>query len=65
MEAHLRELRALKRYKEADRLKEEVGHLKTRLSELQAENGRLKKELLLNMNAKQEANQLREALKQA
>jgi len=53
MEVHLKELKALKRYKEAERLKEEVGQLKTRLSELQAENGRLKKELILNTSVKQ------------
>jgi hypothetical protein len=64
MEAHLKELKALKRYREAGRLKEEVHQLKTRLSELNSETGRLKKELLVNTNAKQEAYQLREALNQ-
>jgi len=65
METYLKELRALKRYKEAERLREEVHQLKARLSELNSEADRLKKELLLNTNAKQEANQLREALSQA
>jgi hypothetical protein len=64
MEAHLKELKALKRYKEAERLKEELCQLKTRLSELQAENGRLKKQLTLNTNAEREACELREALNQ-
>ena len=65
MEAYLKELKALKRYKEAERLKEEVVQLKARLSGLDSETGRLKKELLVNVNAKQEACQLREALDQA
>lgn len=50
LEAHVKELKALKRYKESERLKEELQQLKMRLSELQAENGRLKKELVLNTN---------------
>jgi len=62
LEAYLKELNALKRYKQAERLKEELRQLKTRLSELQAENGRLKKELLLNRNVKREACELKEAL---
>ena len=61
METYLKELKALKRYKEAERLKEELPQLKTRFSELQAENGRLKKELVLNTNVEREARQLREA----
>ena len=64
MEAYLKELKALKRYKEAERLKEEVRQLKESLSELKSETGRLKRELLLNTNVKQEACQLREALNQ-
>lgn len=64
MEVYLKELKALKRYKEADRLKEEVGQLKARLPELNSEIGRLRKELLLYTNIKQEACQLREALDQ-
>jgi len=64
MEAHLKELKALKRYKEAERLKEELCQLKARLSELEAENGRLKKELILNTNVEREACELREALNQ-
>lgn len=63
VEAYLKELKALKRYKEAERLKEQVFQLKGRLSELNSEIGRLKKELVLNTNAKQQANQLREDLK--
>jgi len=64
LEAHVKELKALKRYKESERLKEELQQLKMRLSELQAENGRLKKELVLNTNVEREARQLREALDQ-
>ena len=64
MEAYLKELKALKRYKESERLKEELQQLKMRLSELQAENGKLKKELVLNTNVEREARQLREALDQ-
>ena len=64
MESYLKELKALKRYKESERLKEELQQLKMRLSELQAENGRLKKELVLNTNVEREARQLRVTLDQ-
>ena len=64
MESYLKELKALKRYKEAERLKEEVRQLKASLSELKSETGRLERESLLNTNAKQEACQLREDLNQ-
>ncbi|OGN94029.1 MAG: hypothetical protein A2Z75_03490 [Chloroflexi bacterium RBG_13_50_10] len=65
MEAYLKELKALKRYKEAERLKEEVRQLKESLSELKSKTGRLERESVLNTNVQQEACQLREELEQA
>ncbi|MBA7664149.1 hypothetical protein ES703_72204 [subsurface metagenome] len=62
MEAHLKELKALKKYDEVKRLNQEVSELKARVSELQSERDKLKKETLVNKNAKEEVYQLKEAL---
>ena len=64
MERYLNELKALKKYKEVERLRTEVRQLKASLSELKSKNGRLERELLLSKNAEQEACQLREDLNQ-
>lgn len=62
METYVKELRALKKYEEAKRLEQEVSELKVKLSEVEGERNRLKKETLINKEAKEEACQLKEAL---
>jgi len=64
METYLEELDALKKYKEAKRLEQEVSELKVKLSEVEGERDRLKEEMLINKETKEEACQLKEALNQ-
>ncbi|MBA7633669.1 hypothetical protein ES703_41240 [subsurface metagenome] len=62
MEAHLKELKALKKYDEVKRLNQEVSELKARILELRSERDRLKREKLLRKKAEEEVCQLKEAL---
>lgn len=62
MEAHLKELKALKKYDEVKRLSQEVSELKARILELRSERDRLKREKLLRKKAEEEVCQLKEAL---
>ena len=65
MEAYVKELEALKKYDEAQRLNHQVSELKAKLSDTQAERDRLKKEILVKMKVEEEVHQLREALNRA
>ncbi len=62
MEAHLKELKALKKYDEVKKLNQEVSQLKTKLSEVRCERDKLKREMLLRKKAEEEVCQLKEAL---
>jgi len=62
MEAYVKELRALKKYDEVQRLNQEVSELKARVSELRSERDNLKKEMLLMKKAEEEVCRLKEAL---
>jgi len=62
MEAHLKELKALKKYDEVKSLSQEVSQLKAMVSELRSERDKVKKEILLRKKAEEEAHQLKEAL---
>ena len=65
MEAHLKELKALKKYDEVKSLSQEVSQLKAMVSELRSERDKLKKEILLRKKAEEERRQFKEALNQA
>ena len=62
MEAHLKELKALKKYDEVKSLSQEVSQLKAMVSELRSERDKLKKAMLLSKKAEEEAHRLKEAL---